>query len=83
MINMAKTTTRIGSHRNEHRALKGVIHVQAIFNNIITIVVDVWGQVLSWSSIGVCGFKGTRRGTPFVAQTVAENVIRTLMGWGM
>ena len=44
---------------------------------------DVRGQVLSWSSAGACGFKGTRRGTPFAAQTAAENVIRALMDRGM
>ena len=80
---MSKTTGRIGSRRNEHRVLKGVIHVRASFNNTIVTVTDVRGQVLSWSSAGACGFKGTRRGTPFAAQTAAENVIRTLMDRGM
>lgn len=83
MINMLKTTRRIGSRRNEHRVLKGVIHVRASFNNTIVTVTDVRGQVFSWSSAGACGFKGTRRGTPFAAQTAAENVIRTLMDRGM
>ena len=80
---MSKTTGRIGSRRNEHRVLKGVIYVQASFNNTIVTATDVRGQVLSWSSAGACGFKGTRRGTPFAAQTAAENVIRTLMDRGM
>ena len=83
MINMSKTTRRIGSRRNEHRVLKGVIYVQASFNNTIVTATDVRGQVLSWSSAGACGFKGTRRGTPFAAQTAAENVIRALMDRGM
>nr|YP_010032034.1 ribosomal protein S11 [Keteleeria evelyniana]QHO05402.1 ribosomal protein S11 [Keteleeria hainanensis]QWW91955.1 ribosomal protein S11 [Keteleeria fortunei var. cyclolepis]QXI88877.1 ribosomal protein S11 [Keteleeria davidiana]UWI54216.1 ribosomal protein S11 [Keteleeria evelyniana var. pendula]QOW07125.1 ribosomal protein S11 [Keteleeria evelyniana] len=83
MINMSKTTRKIGSRRNEHRVLKGVIYVQASFNNTIVTVTDVRGQVFSWSSAGACGFKGTRRGTPFAAQTAAENVIRTLMDRGM
>ena len=80
---MSKTTRRIGSRKNEHRVLKGVIYVQASFNNTIVTVTDVRGQVFSWSSAGACGFKGTRRGTPFAAQTAAENVIRTLMDRGM
>ena len=83
MINMSKTIKRIGSRRNENRVLKGVIYVQASFNNTIVTATDVRGQVLSWSSAGACGFKGTRRGTPFAAQTAAENVIRTLMDRGM
>lgn len=80
---MSKTKRRIGSRRNENRVLKGVIYVQASFNNTIVTVTDVRGQVLCWSSAGACGFKGTRRGTPFAAQTAAENVIRTLMDRGM
>ena len=83
IINMSKTIKRIGSRRNEHRVLKGVIYVQASFNNTIVTATDVRGQVISWSSAGACGFKGTRRGTPFAAQTAAENVIRTLMDRGM
>ena len=80
---MSKTKRRIGSRRNENRVLKGVIYVQASFNNTIVTVTDVRGQVLCWSSAGACGFKGTRRGTPFAAQTAAENVIRALMDRGM
>nr|YP_008082286.1 ribosomal protein S11 [Pinus massoniana]YP_009563956.1 ribosomal protein S11 [Pinus crassicorticea]AET47839.1 ribosomal protein S11 [Pinus latteri]AET47479.1 ribosomal protein S11 [Pinus massoniana]AGL11132.1 ribosomal protein S11 [Pinus massoniana]ATD12012.1 ribosomal protein S11 [Pinus massoniana]QAX91008.1 ribosomal protein S11 [Pinus crassicorticea] len=80
---MSKTIKRIGSRRNEHRVLKGVIYVQASFNNTIVTATDVRGQVISWSSAGACGFKGTRRGTPFAAQTAAENVIRALMDRGM
>lgn len=83
MINMSKTIKIIGSRRNEHRVLKGVIYVQASFNNTIVTATDVRGQVISWSSAGACGFKGTRRGTPFAAQTAAENVIRALMDRGM
>jgi small subunit ribosomal protein S11 len=83
MINMPKTKRRIGSRRNENRVLKGVIYVQESFNNTIVTVTDVRGKVLCWSSADACGFKGTRRGTPFAAQTAAENVIHTLMDRGM
>uniref|UniRef100_A0A3Q7J7M0 30S ribosomal protein S11, chloroplastic n=1 Tax=Solanum lycopersicum TaxID=4081 RepID=A0A3Q7J7M0_SOLLC len=53
------------------------------FNNTIVIVIDVRGQVVSWSSAGALGFKGTRRGTPFASQTVAANTIRTIVDQGM
>lgn len=46
-------------------------------------VTDVRGRVISWSSAGACGFKGTRRGTPFAAQTAAGNAIRTVVDQGM
>nr|YP_010442662.1 ribosomal protein S11 [Clematis virginiana]UTD48612.1 ribosomal protein S11 [Clematis virginiana] len=88
---MTKTITRIGSRRSGHissrktgrRIPKGVIHVQASFNNTIVTITDIRGRVVSWSSAGTCGFKGTRRGTPFAAQTAAANAIRTVVDQGM
>nr|YP_010576461.1 ribosomal protein S11 [Antidesma bunius]UZN44002.1 ribosomal protein S11 [Antidesma bunius] len=74
---------RIGSRKNTRKILKGVIHVQASFNNTIVTVTDVQGRVISWSSAGTCGFRGTRRGTPFAAQTAAGNAIRTVVDQGM
>nr|YP_009758447.1 ribosomal protein S11 [Salacia amplifolia]QIN90253.1 ribosomal protein S11 [Salacia amplifolia] len=88
---MAKTITktssrrngRIGSRKNTRRIPKGVFHVQASFNNTIVTVTDVRGRVISWSSAGTCGFKGTRRGTPFAGQTAAGTVIRAVVDQGM
>nr|YP_010120780.1 ribosomal protein S11 [Iris odaesanensis]QRC77307.1 ribosomal protein S11 [Iris odaesanensis] len=74
---------RIGSRKNGRRIPKGVIHVQASFNNTIVTVTDVRGQVVSWSSAGTSGFKGTRRGTPYAAQAAAINAIRTVVDRGM
>nr|UEQ12871.1 ribosomal protein S11 [Euphorbia hirta]WEH01298.1 ribosomal protein S11 [Euphorbia hirta] len=79
----SRRTGRIGSRKNGRKIPKGVIHVQASFNNIIVTVTDVRGRVISWSSAGTCGFKGTRRGTPFAAQTTAGNAIRTVVDQGM
>nr|YP_010566668.1 ribosomal protein S11 [Medicago soleirolii]UZC32267.1 ribosomal protein S11 [Medicago soleirolii]UZC32343.1 ribosomal protein S11 [Medicago soleirolii] len=74
---------RIGSRKHPRKIPKGVIYVQASFNNTIVTVTDVRGRVISWSSAGSCGFKGTRRGTPFAAQTTAANAIRTVVDQGM
>ena len=46
----------------------GIVHVQASFNNTIITVTDPVGNVLSWSSSGSLGFRGSRKGTPFAAQ---------------
>ncbi|XP_019231094.1 PREDICTED: uncharacterized protein LOC109211947 [Nicotiana attenuata] len=54
---------RIGSRKGARRIPKRVIHVQASFNNTIVTVTDVRVRVVSWSSAGTSGFKGTRRGT--------------------
>nr|YP_010974851.1 ribosomal protein S11 [Muellerina celastroides]WNR57494.1 ribosomal protein S11 [Muellerina celastroides] len=88
---MVKPISRIGSRNNrridlsksEPRIQNGVIHVQASFNNTIVTVTDVRGRVISWSSAGTCGFKGPKRGTPFAAQTAAENIINTVLERGM
>nr|WKF50972.1 ribosomal protein S11 [Iris vartanii] len=88
---MAKLIPKIGSRRNRFIALrknvrripKGVIHVQASFNNTIVTVTDVRGQVVSCSSAGTSGFKGPRRGTPYGAQAAVVNAIRTLVDQGM
>nr|YP_009528126.1 ribosomal protein S11 [Dioscorea dumetorum]AYM33246.1 ribosomal protein S11 [Dioscorea dumetorum] len=74
---------RIGSRKNARRIPKGIIHVQASFNNTIVTVSDVRGQVVSWASAGTSGFKGTRRGTPYAAQAAAVNAIRTIIDQDM
>lgn len=80
---MPKTLKRFSSLKGRRRIPKGVIHIQASFNNTIVTVTDVRGQVVSWCSAGVCGFRGTRKSTPFAAQTAAENAIRTSIDQGM
>nr|YP_010964571.1 ribosomal protein S11 [Hedysarum campylocarpon]WNM89226.1 ribosomal protein S11 [Hedysarum campylocarpon] len=74
---------RIGSRKHTRKIPKGVIYVQASFNNTIVTVTDVRGRVISWASAGSCGFKGTRRGTPFAAQTATGTAIRTVADQGM
>nr|YP_009166719.1 ribosomal protein S11 [Tanaecium tetragonolobum]ALB78287.1 ribosomal protein S11 [Tanaecium tetragonolobum] len=96
---MAKAIPRTGSRRNVrigsrrivrirlrkigYRIPKGVIHVQANFHNIIVTVTDPWGRVVSWSSAGTCGFQGTRKGTPFAAETATEDAIGPVIRQGM
>nr|YP_002456492.1 ribosomal protein S11 [Trifolium subterraneum]ACF20573.1 ribosomal protein S11 [Trifolium subterraneum] len=76
----SRKSGRIGSRKHPRKIYKGVIYVQASFNNIIVTVTDLRGRAISWSSAGSCGFKGSRRSTPFAAQTVAGNAIRTVEG---
>nr|YP_010923046.1 ribosomal protein S11 [Halodule uninervis]WJZ45449.1 ribosomal protein S11 [Halodule uninervis] len=79
----SRRNRRLGSRKNGRRIPKGVIHVQASFNNTIVTVTDVQGRVVSWSSAGTSGFKGSRRATPFAAQVAALNAIRTVVDQGM
>lgn len=54
----------------------GVAHIIANFNNTLISITDSLGNVLAWSSAGQCGFKGSRKGTPFAAQVAAEIVAK-------
>lgn len=62
---------------------KGVAHIRATFNNTMISISDPQGNVISWSSSGAQGFKGSRKGTPFAAQVAAENAARKAMDSGM
>ena len=52
---------------------EGQAHIQATFNNIIISLTNNMGQVISWSSAGKMGFKGSKKNTPYAAQMAAEN----------
>jgi small subunit ribosomal protein S11 len=61
----------------------GVAHISATFNNTIVSITDVSGNVVAWSSAGTCGFKGSRKSTPFAAQLAAEDAAKKAMDHGM
>ncbi len=61
----------------------GVVHIQSTFNNTIVTITDVVGNVVSWSSAGIQGFKGSRKSTPFAAQLTAEDAAKKAMEHGM
>ena len=61
----------------------GVAHISSTFNNTVVTITDVSGNVISWSSAGACGFKGSRKSTPFAAQLAAENAARRAQEHGM
>nr|WCQ78582.1 ribosomal protein S11 [Galeola lindleyana] len=78
-----RKNARIGSHKNKLRIKKGIIHVQASFNNTIVTVTDVRGRVVYWASAGASGFRSTRKGTPYAAQAAALKAILTVVDQGM
>lgn len=61
----------------------GVIHIHASFNNTIVSIADPNGDVVSWSSSGAQGFKGSRKSTPFAAQKAAEVAVKKAVDSGM
>src|ERR687887_1130838 len=63
--------------------LNGVVHIQSTFNNTIITITDVSGNVLSWSSAGARGFRGSRKSTPFAAQVAAGDAAAKAMDHGL
>ena len=62
---------------------RGAAHIQSTFNNTIVTITDVQGNAVSWASSGELGFRGSRKSTPFAAQTAAETAARLAMEHGM
>ncbi len=61
----------------------GIAHVNSTFNNTVVTITDVQGNVVSWSSSGVHGFKGSRKSTPYAAQVTAEHAGNKALEHGM
>lgn len=76
-----KTTNR--KRRVKKIVESGVAHIRSTFNNTIVTITDTHGNVVSWSSAGALGFKGSRKSTPFAAQMAAEAAAKASMEHGM
>ena len=61
---------------------RGAAHIQSTFNNTIVTITDTQGNAVSWASSGELGFRGSRKSTPFAAQTAAETAARIAMEAG-
>lgn len=61
----------------------GIVHVYATFNNTIVTITDRTGAVIGWSTSGKMGFRGSRKGTAYAAQVVAQDACRQAMGHGL
>ena len=69
--------------RERKNITTGVAHVNASFNNTIITITDMQGNVISWSSAGSQGFKGSRKSTPYAAQMTAEDAGKKAQDHGM
>ncbi len=72
-----------GKRREKKNVPRGQAHIQSTFNNTIVTITDPTGNVVSWSSAGQNGFKGSRKSTPYAAQITAEQAARRAMENGM
>ena len=81
---MAKTTTRRTGKRRERKNIeKGAAHIRSTFNNTLVTITDVAGNAISWASAGGLGFRGSKKSTPFAAQTAAETAAKAAMEHGL
>jgi small subunit ribosomal protein S11 len=80
---MAKAQVRSKKKKERKNIPVGVAHIKATFNNTLITITDPAGNVISWSSSGVQGFKGSRKGTPFAAQLAAQDAAKKAMEHGM
>lgn len=84
---MAKATSNSAKAAAKKRIVKvdthGDAHVNATFNNIIVSLTNRQGQVISWSSAGKMGFKGSKKNTPYAAQLAAQDAAKVALEAGM
>ena len=80
MANVKKVVKR---RREKKNIEKGAVHIQATFNNTIVTVSDAFGNTISWASAGELGFKGSRKSTPFAAQSASETAAKAAMEHGL
>ena len=76
---MAKSTKR----KQKKNIVKGIAHVRATFNNTHVTLTSMGGDTIAWGTAGACGFKGTRKSTPFAAQRAADRASQEAQRHGL
>jgi small subunit ribosomal protein S11 len=79
----ATQTTAVKKKKRIQVDVTGKAFVKATFNNVIVTLTDVYGNVISWSSAGRNGFKGSRKNTPYAAQVTAETASKEAFDLGL
>ena len=83
MATAAKGKKVVRKRRERKNIEKGAVHIRSSFNNTMVTVTDTQGNALSWASSGGLGFRGSRKSTPFAAQTAAETAAKAAMEHGL
>ena len=69
--------------KEKKKVSEGIVHIKSTFNNTIVTVTDMNGNVICWASAGSCGFKNTKKGTPYAAQVASERAIKEAISHGI
>ena len=80
---VAKGKQPIRRRRERKNIENGAAHIQSTFNNTIVTITDLQGNALSWASAGGLGFRGSKKSTPFAAQTAADVAAKAAMEHGL
>ena len=81
---MAKVAKRVVKKRRERKNIeKGAVHIQSTFNNTIITISDAQGNTISWASAVELGFKGSRKSTPYAAQSASETAAKAAIEHGL
>ena len=80
---MAAVKKVVKKRRERKNVEKGVAHISSTFNNTIVTITDVQGNAIAWGTAGEMGFKGSKKSTPYAAQTAAEHAARIAVDNGM
>ena len=82
---MAKATAKkvIRKRKERKNIEKGAAHIRSTYNNTIVTITDLNGNAVSWASAGELGFRGSRKSTPFAAQSAAETAAKIAVEHGM
>ena len=82
---MAKAAAKkvIKKRRERKNIAYGQVHIRATFNNTIVTITDMEGNAISWASAGELGFKGSRKSTPFAAQSASETAAKAAIDQGL
>ncbi len=80
---MAKKKTKVTRKRVVKVEANGQLHIHSSFNNIIVTLTNAEGQVISWSSSGKQGFRGSKKNTPYAAQVAAEDCAKVAYDAGL
>ena len=80
---MAAIKKVVKKRRERKNVEKGVAHIRSTFNNTIVTITDVQGNAIAWGTAGEMGFKGSKKSTPYAAQTAAEHAARIAVENGM
>ena len=79
-----KATKKVVKRRRERKVVeKGAAHIRSSFNNTMVTITDLEGNALSWASSGGLGFRGSKKSTPYAAQTAAETAAKAAMEHGL